>query len=103
MRTAYDLSPLYRSMIRVAPMADLIETATRSEGDSKYPPYDIEKTGEDSYRITVGAAGFRPDEMELIVKPNLLMVTGPKARADDGRHWRDALPYKPVSFKRGLA
>ena len=87
MRTAYDLSPLYPSMIGVDRMADLIETAMRSEGDSNYPPYDIEKTGDDSYRITVAAAGFRPDEMELIAQPNLLLVAGRKAKADDGRHY----------------
>lgn len=85
MRTAYDFSPLYRSMIGVDRMANLIETAMRSEGDVNYPPYDIEKTGEDDYRITMAAAGFRPDELEITSQPNLLVVAGRKAKADDGR------------------
>ena len=85
MRTAYDFSPLYRSMIGVDRMADLIEAAMRSEGDVGYPPYDIEKTGEDAYRITMAAAGFRPDELEITSQPNLLVVTGRKAKAEEGR------------------
>lgn len=85
MRTAYDFSPLYRSMIGVDRMADLIEAAMRSEGDVNYPPYDIEKTGEDAYRITMAAAGFRSDELEIISQPNLLVVAGRKAKAEEGR------------------
>jgi molecular chaperone IbpA len=85
MRTAYDFSPLYRSMIGVDRMADLIDTAMRSEGDGNYPPYDIEKTGEDSYRVTLAAAGFSAAELEIVAQPNLLIVAGRKAKADDGR------------------
>ena len=71
MRTAYDFSPLYRSMIGVDRMADLIETAMRSDGDHGYPPYDVEKTGEDAYRITLAAAGFRREE--LVGQPHNLV------------------------------
>jgi len=87
MRTAYDLSPLYRSLIGVDRMADLLEAATRADSDpSNYPPYDIEKTGEDSYRITLAVAGFRPDELEVTGQPNLLTVAGRKGEdADNGR------------------
>lgn len=85
MRTAYDFSPLYRSMIGVDRMADLIESAMRSDGDVNYPPYDIEKTGEDDYRITLAAAGFRPEELEVVSQPNMLVVSGRKAKADEGR------------------
>jgi len=85
MRTAYDFSPLYRSVIGVDRMATLIETAMRSDTDNNYPPYDIEKTGEDSYRITLAAAGFKPEDIELIAQPNLLVVAGRKSQADEGR------------------
>ena len=87
MRTAYDFSPLYRSMIGVDRMADLVQSAMRSEGDAGFPPYDVEKTGEDGYRITLAAAGFSPDELEITALPNLLVVTGRKAKAggEDGR------------------
>ena len=87
MRTAYDFSPLYRSVIGVDRMADLIETAMKSGGDSDYPPYDIEKTGEDAYRITLAAAGLASGELELTAQPNLLIVAGRKAKDDEGRHY----------------
>jgi molecular chaperone IbpA len=85
MRTAYDFSPLYRSVIGVDRMANLIETAMRSEVDGNYPPCDIEKTGEDSYCITLAVAGFKPDEIELTAQPNLLIVAGRKAHTDEAR------------------
>ena len=83
MRTAYDFSPLYRSMIGVDRMADLIDSAMRSEGDRSYPPYDVEKTGEEGYRITLAAAGFGAHELEITAQPNLLIVAGRKAREED--------------------
>ncbi len=85
MRTAFDLTPLYRSVIGADRMANLIESAMRSDGDFNYPPYDIEKTGDDSYRISIAAAGFAPDDLELIAQPNLLVVTGRKAESEGQR------------------
>lgn len=90
MRQPYDFSPLYRSMIGVDRMAELIETAMRTETDRSYPPYDIEKTGEDAYRITVAAAGFGERDLEITAQPNLLTVTGRKA---DGEGRRDFLHH----------
>nr|WP_309607078.1 Hsp20 family protein [Phenylobacterium sp.] len=83
MRTAYDFSPLYRSMIGVDRMADLIATAMRSEDDRSYPPYDVEKTSDEGYRITLAAAGFAADELEITAQPNLLIIAGHKAK-DEG-------------------
>jgi molecular chaperone IbpA len=82
MRQAYDFSPLYRSMIGADRMAGLIETALRTEGDRSYPPYDIEKTSDDAYRITLATAGFAENELELTAQPNLLIVAG--RRRDEG-------------------
>ncbi len=89
MRTAYDFSPLYRSMIGVDRMADLIDSAMRSEGDRSYPPYDVEKTGDDGYRITLAAAGFTAHELEITAQPNLLIVAGrkPEDEADGARQY----------------
>jgi molecular chaperone IbpA len=83
MRTAYDFSPLYRSMIGVDRMADLIDTAMRSEGDRSYPPYDVEKTGDEGYRITLAAAGFGAHELEITAQPNLLIVAGRKTKQEE--------------------
>jgi molecular chaperone IbpA len=84
MRTAYDFSPLYRSVIGFDRMADLIDSAMRSEGDRSYPPYDVEKTSDDGYRITLAAAGFAADELEITAQPNLLIIAGHKAKEEDG-------------------
>ena len=85
MRTVYDFTPLYRSMIGVDRMADFIETAMRDRVESTYPPCDIEKTGEHAYRVTLAAAGFAPKELELTAQPGLLIVAGKKAGNDEGR------------------
>lgn len=94
MRTAYDFSPLYRSMIGVDRMADLIDSAMRTEGDRNYPPCDIEKTSDDGYRITLAAAGFAAHELEITAQPNLLVVAGRRNRNDE-----DARTY----LYRGIA
>ena len=82
MRT--DLTPLYRSFVGFDRIADLLETASRADMTASWPPYDIEKTGDDSYRISLAVAGFRAAELEVVSQPNLLVVTG--RRADDGEH-----------------
>lgn len=79
MRAAYDLSPLYRSMIGADHMAGLIENALSGATGRDYPPYDIEKVGDQAYRITVATAGFRRDELEITAQPNLLVVQGRKS------------------------
>jgi molecular chaperone IbpA len=84
MSTAFDLSPLYRSMIGVDRIADVFEAALSSNADNSYPPFDVEKTGQDSYRVTLAAAGFSPAELEVSAQPNLLVITGKKARGVEG-------------------
>ena len=74
MRTI-DFSPLYRSVVGFDRLANLLETAT-ADAASGYPPYNIERTDENAYRIDIAVAGFRPDELEIEVKENLLTVTG---------------------------
>jgi molecular chaperone IbpA len=64
-------------------MADLLERATRFGPSDNWPPYDIEKTGEDAYRITMAVAGFAPDEIEVVATPNLLTISGHKAQGGE--------------------
>ena len=71
---ALNLSPLLRTAIgfdRLARMADSAAAA-----DQSYPPYNIERTGDESYRLTMAVAGFGPDEIELTVKENTLLIAG---------------------------
>lgn len=82
MSTAFDFTPLYSSMIGVDRMIDLVETALRSGASASYPPYDIEKTGEDSYRISLAVAGFAPTDLEIVATPNLLVIKGKRASSE---------------------
>jgi molecular chaperone IbpA len=71
---AMNLSPLFRTAIGFDRLARLADTAAAA--DVSYPPYNIEKTGEDSYRLTMAVAGFGPEDIELTVKENTLLVAG---------------------------
>jgi molecular chaperone IbpA len=85
MRTI-DFSPLYRSVVGFDRLADLLETAA-SDGAAGYPPYNIERTDENAYRVEIAVAGFRPEELNIEVKENLLTVQGRKAANDDQRRF----------------
>jgi molecular chaperone IbpA len=74
-----DLSPLYRSFIGFDHLASMIDTASRNEKQSTYPPYNIELLAEDKYRITMAIAGFAKDEVSIEVQENTLQVIGTKA------------------------
>ncbi|QJU60592.1 Hsp20 family protein [Sphingomonas sp. AP4-R1] len=79
MRTAFDLTPYRRSTVGFDRLFNLLESGQRE--DDGYPPFDIVKEGEDSYRITLAVAGFAPNEIEIVAQQNQLNVTG--KRADD--------------------
>jgi molecular chaperone IbpA len=80
----FDFSPLFRSTIGFDRLARMVDSATRVDSAaSSYPPYDIAKTGEDSYRLTMAVAGFSQDELDITVHENTLIVTG-KAEPDEG-------------------
>ena len=86
MRTI-DFSPLLRSSIGFENLNRLVDLATRGEGDS-FPPYNIEKLGQDSYRISMAVAGFSQAELDLTVQDNVLIVVGRTEQADeDGREF----------------
>jgi molecular chaperone IbpA len=70
-----NLSPLFRTAIGFDRLARLVDTAAAT-ADVSYPPYNIEKTGDDSYRLTMAVAGFGPDDIEMIVKDNALFIAG---------------------------
>ena len=83
MRT-YDFTPLYRSAVGFDRLAGLLESAARTS-DAGWPPYNIERTGENAYRIEIAVAGFRADELAIEVKENLLTVQGRKAANEETR------------------
>ena len=74
--TTFDFAPLFRTAIGFDRLARLMDTATSAAEAPSYPPYNIEKTGDDTYRLTMAVAGFRPEELDLTVKENTLVVSG---------------------------
>ena len=87
MRTAFDFSPLYRSTVGFDRLFDMLDQSTQIEPMTNWPPYNIEKTGEDRYLITMAIAGFSPDEIELTQKESQLLVTGQKKGSDEGKQY----------------
>jgi molecular chaperone IbpA len=73
---AFDLSPLMRAAIGFDRMARLVETARAASEGPSYPPYNIEKTAEDAYVLTMAVAGFGPNDIEMTVHENTLTVAG---------------------------
>ncbi|PKP72511.1 MAG: heat-shock protein [Alphaproteobacteria bacterium HGW-Alphaproteobacteria-6] len=87
MRT-YDFSPLYRATVGFDRIADLMDRALSADGAQPgYPPYNIEKTDENAYRITIAVAGFSADELTVEVKEGALLVSARKAAEDEGRSY----------------
>src|SRR5271165_2592284 len=74
--TTLDFSPMFRSVIGFDRMARLMDVAQSAAEAPSYPPYNIEKTGENNYRLTMAVAGFKPDELDITVKENTLVVSG---------------------------
>ena len=66
--TTFDFAPLFRTAIGFDRLARLMDTAASAAEAPSYPPYNIEKTGEDTYRLTMAVAGFRPEELDLVVQ-----------------------------------
>lgn len=91
----FDLTPLYRSTVGFDRLFSLLDGSFESQGQTTYPPYNIERTGEDDYRITVAVAGFTDKELNIEVKENALTIRGEKtvAESDD----------KPELLYQGIA
>ena len=80
MRNSFDLAPLYRATVGFDRIADMMDRALASDVSSQtYPPYNIEKTAADAYRISVAVAGFSPADLSVEVKESAVVVAGRKA------------------------
>ena len=83
---SFDFAPLYRASVGFDQIADLMDrvTATDSNANS-YPPYNIEKTDDDAYRISIAVAGFSDADLSVEVRENALIVSARKGEDKDGR------------------
>ena len=79
-----DLTPLLRATVGFDRMMNLLDSATRvDEGTLTYPPYNIEKLGEDDYRIVMAVAGFGEDDLDITVKESSLIISGKKDKPEE--------------------
>ncbi|MBB4198798.1 molecular chaperone [Rhodoblastus sphagnicola] len=83
MRT-FDLSPLYRSTIGFDRLFSLLDQSAGAEAPAAYPPYNIERTGDNAYRLTLAVAGFGEDELSIESRENTLTIKGAKDAQADG-------------------
>jgi molecular chaperone IbpA len=102
MRTSFDFAPYRRSTVGFDRLFNLLESGMRE--DDGYPPFDIERQGEDSYRITLAVAGFRPDEIEIVAQQNQLIITGKRAEdKDQGQYLHRGIAARPFERRFQLA
>ena len=84
----FDLAPLYRATVGFDQIADMMDRVLASDvSQPSYPPYNIEKTSDDGYRITIAVAGFSEDELNVEVREKALIVTAKKAVDDAERSY----------------
>jgi molecular chaperone IbpA len=101
----FDFSPLFRSTIGFDRLARLVDTATRVDGTAlSYPPYNIEKTGEDAYSLTMAVAGFSQNELDITVHENTLIVTGKAEKEEEnGRYLHRGIARRAFERRFSLA
>jgi molecular chaperone IbpA len=96
MRT-YDLTPFYRSTVGFDRFFSLLDQAS-AEGISGYPPYNIERTGENAYRISVAVSGFSEAELSIVAKENTLTIKGEKTANENGKDKTEVL-YRGIAAR----
>jgi molecular chaperone IbpA len=96
MRT-YDLTPFYRSTVGFDRLFSLLDQATQ-DGSPGYPPYNIERTGDNAYRISVAVSGFGKDELSIVAKENTLTIKGEKVANENGKDKSEVL-YRGIAAR----
>ena len=88
MRSGFDFTPYRRSTVGFDRLFDFLENSARTEQSDNYPPFDLERISDDRYRITLAVAGFKREEIDIIARQNLLVISGRKAenRNKDGNY-----------------
>jgi molecular chaperone IbpA len=94
----FDFTPLYRSSVGFDRLFEAFDQQLNSEGSGGWPPYNIERVADDAYRISLVAAGFSPDEIELVQQENELTVTGHRKAMEQAtqflHHGISSRPFK---------
>ncbi len=96
----YDFSPFYRTTIGFDRLLSLLDKTAAFEGNAPtYPPYNIERTGENAYRITVAVAGFGENELSVETRENTLTVRGAKDEQQNGEGDKSELLYQGIAAR----
>jgi molecular chaperone IbpA len=103
MATSNDYTPLYRSSVGFDRVFNLLENAQRARSVSDWPPYDIVKTGPDSYRISVAVAGFAESDLDVTFESHLLTVTGKKQNATNEGYLHRGIAARSFDHRFELA
>jgi molecular chaperone IbpA len=103
MRNTIDMAPFARSTIGFDRLLDQLETLAEPEAGDNYPPYNIEKLGEDRYRVALAVAGFTDNELSITVEANQLTVSGKKADVDDKAILYRGIAHRPFIRRFSLA
>ena len=102
MRTSYDFTPFWRSSIGFDRLFDLVDAA-QQQAEAHYPPYNIERLGDDRYQISLALAGFRPDEINVTAEQNVLTVEGRKADEEGHEYLYQGISARPFRRQFNLA
>src|ERR1700750_2041313 len=93
----YDLTPFYRSTVGCDRLFNLLDQVT-SDGSPGYPPYNIERTGENAYRISVAVSGFAQSELSIVAKENTLTIKGEKVANENSKDKSEVL-YRGIAAR----
>ena len=97
MRT-FDPTPLWRSTVGFERLFNVFDDSVRWTREEHYPPYNVERTGQDTYQISLALAGFRPDEISITAEQSLLIIEGRKAEKGDRQYLYQGISTRP--FRR---
>ena len=103
MRTTLDFAPLYRSSIGFDRMFNLLENASLGQTIDTWPPYDIVKSDDDTYKISIAVAGFAQDDLDITFQSNLLTVTGKKQEIPADGYLHRGIAGRPFEHRFELA
>jgi molecular chaperone IbpA len=103
MATSYDYAPLYRSSVGFDRIFNLLENAQRARSTNDWPPYDIVKSDEDTYKISIAVAGFAQDDLDITFQSNLLTVTGKKQETPADGYLHRGIAGRPFEHRFELA
>jgi len=98
----YDFAPLSRTSIGFDRLFDLINNNRQFESQDNYPPYDIVRTGEETYRISLAVAGFSPDDIAITAQQNILLVAGRKSENTERAYLYQGISSRPFERQFSL-